>query len=987
MAISLRQYNRIYNKHLLKLLKDGVIPTFDEVVTSAGQELPNTADQAGPIYKYKPQVANGVFDIGLYNRAVRAISDDLNTLFEELTEIDIVNVQRVLHAELFHNVHSYELSRLNRQLDALLFALQGADDNFFAAFDSFNDTTKLDSDLSTPAIISLDEGCLALPISAKGTLKIDLNHLADLVTADVTLSDPTARVTGNIPGTIFGNIFKDSTFVWGIQVESEVDAPLSISFAFTLKQEEFINRITLVGHGEKAQTAYVSLSVDAQNIKSILDYSDGVLLDNQSKTVSLDFPDTLVEYVYVTLSKDAADSTVTVDGKQKYQYIFGLKNVSIYTTGRSETATYTSKTFDFSEDLDAIGQIAISAEEKLPDNTKVDWSVGILDSDGEQIGNFLPITPQSRLDDFGIPKVVNLQDAIGNSKYFVNSSGTYTNVFNFNSIDFFSIVSLTSEPIFGSAVLYRGQRSWLRDSKGNFNAVSTKDNFAPFSRGPTQNLYTIKQEVATIKTVANNANKRVVLVSHPPLYRDNSGYSLIPPQGVNVDKDTSPSYAILSATLGSGPVAKQKAGVTFAGGDENLGQPNIFYQKKGDVVIQEVVVTAFGNYSVGQVLQEFVDGRDFIVDLSTDGSPTGKILLTTGSPLAATPVFTPNTQYVIKYTINPDVTRYISSITNNQIFFEIAATNVNVMTNESIIVRYRYVPKDIIKSSIKVKGSFGVAGEAVIFRQGFDYIFDTTTSTIQKLTTGQITGDVYVDFKFNENTSQVHQFFVWAFVSDPAGIEIKPQSVGLGSLDNQNTLNADTQAGEQFSANIPGIGLVELTNATQWPKMKGWVQFIVKSIPPENLASTSQVALIDQIITLKDRQASYIFVQGGKYFTNLTAFREPMTQVSLPFLKTNVLKNDHRFFAVREVLSTSDPVYQVVVNFEPNTTDELYAKSIDTVNGTVAAHSEEWRIDWRSIESQDSYRKLIVRAVLTRSKSVDGNVTPKVYNYYLKVSP
>lgn len=271
MAISLRQYNRIYNKHLLKLLKDGVIPTFDEVVTSAGQELPNTADQAGPIYKYKPQVANGVFDIGLYNRAVRAISDDLNTLFEELTEIDIVNVQRVLHAELFHNVHSYELSRLNRQLDALLFALQGADDNFFAAFDSFNDTTKLDSDLSTPAIISLDEGCLALPISAKGTLKIDLNHLADLVTADVTLSDPTARVTGNIPGTIFGNIFKDSTFVWGIQVESEVDAPLSISFAFTLKQEEFINRITLVGHGEKAQTAYVSLSVDAQNIKSILD--------------------------------------------------------------------------------------------------------------------------------------------------------------------------------------------------------------------------------------------------------------------------------------------------------------------------------------------------------------------------------------------------------------------------------------------------------------------------------------------------------------------------------------------------------------------------------------------------------------------------------------------------------------------------------------------------------------------------------------------
>jgi hypothetical protein len=536
--------------------------------------------------------------------------------------------------------------------------------------------------------------------------------------------------------------------------------------------------------------------------------------------------------------------------------------------------------------------------------------------------------------------------------------------------------------------LFRGQRAWSRDTQGSFDTLSVKDNFIPFSKGNTQKLYNTVQEVVTIRSVQSVSDQRVALVSNAPLYTDSGPYTLIPSAGINTIKDTAPIYAIYNVNLSAGNTSAQKTNVSFSSGSVDLGQPNILYKAKGDILVQEIVTTGFGQVSVGTIVKEFVDGTDYIVELNADSTPTGRILAIAGSTLLSSPQYSPNSQYVITYTIDADVTRFVSNIINNQIFFTISATNSNVLTDVTAIIKYRYVPTDIIKSSVKVKAGFGSSGEDRIFKQGADYIFDSSNSTIQKLSTGSIANDqdVFVDYQYNDTTANLEQFFLWAYVSDPNGINILVKTLGSGTLNNQNTLQPDTALGEQLYASVPSIGLVKLTSAVEWPIMKGWVQFIVKSRSPESVQNTSSQALIDQVIRLQDNQNNYIFVSGGRYFNELTGIREPLKQVSLPFLKTNVLKNDRSNFAIREILVGNTLQYQVITNFAPGSTNDLYTYAVDSNTGNIIKNSEEWKLLWSSADSQDAFKKVVVKASLNRLSSINGNITPKVFNYYLKVA-
>jgi hypothetical protein len=221
VTVSIRQYQKVYNKVLLTILKEGRVPTFDEVVQTAGDFLPDPGEPIQPTYKYIPQLRNQVFDINIYNEAVERIKTDLEVLFEENTFIGINNIQRVLHANLFHNVYSFETKRLNKQLDSLLFSLEGAEDNFFADFDTFNNLSKTNIQESTEGVVDTQEEALALPISAQGTFKVDLSSLYDLNKANINFKPSTLVPKDNIPGTIYGNAFKDTATSWGIVYENQ----------------------------------------------------------------------------------------------------------------------------------------------------------------------------------------------------------------------------------------------------------------------------------------------------------------------------------------------------------------------------------------------------------------------------------------------------------------------------------------------------------------------------------------------------------------------------------------------------------------------------------------------------------------------------------------------------------------------------------------------------------------------------------------------
>ena len=979
MTIILRQYKKVYDRTLLEFLKNGSVPSHEDIVARAGTDLPDISTSFKPVFKFRPQTKSAVFDINLHNKSVKDIKLDLDVLFEELGDVQQNSLQRLLNAELFHGVHTHELKRLDKQLDALLFAIDGGDENFFAEFESFDDLTKTDQVISTPGVVDLSEGAAALPISLKGSFKIDTSHLNSLATSKVTLDKDDAIVVGNIPGTKYGNVFADSVQAWAIECLADVDRPLELTFTFALSSEEFINRITVLPHSVKQQNCKISTSVDNINKKNLKDYAEGIQLKSQYNEASYDFTDRLVEFIHIKLTKMSADTQV--DGK--FQYIFGLKNISIFTTGREEQAQYQSKAFDFSGSLSAIGKVGIVATESLPQNTTIDWSIGLLDSSDSLVGTMMPITPQGRPAASGPPKTIFLQDVLTNSKYFSTGTGDALNILTSQNIDFYNLQTIDTEPVFGTAALYRGNGMWLRDQSQAVNPVLVKDNYTPFSKGDTQQLYKVSQQI--VNASLSTSTDSVVVLDKAPLYDTNKGHTLIPQVGINPEGNTDPTYAVYKATLSSPTTEITLQSKSFSlGAQLDLGVKNIVYSGPGDIVITNETDT-----------KVYQDGYDYIVDLDDDGNPTGIIVALQPSVndpgLPKDLGVTPFPSVSIKYTVDPDLTRFVTKITGKQIFFDL---NVNNLPGSQIVIKYRHISEGIIKSSIKVKGFYGAAGNAQIFTQGKDYIYDATTSQVQRLTTGAISPgtNVYVDYKFNDLSEELDQFFLWVNVGDKKTVNINLQKTTSTDLSVQNNLKADVALEEQLLAQIPGIGLIDLTDAVTWPEMTGWVQFVVRSIPPEDLLKTSKEPLVHQVMKLKDEQGNFVFVEGGKYFGELTAIREPLTQVGFNYLKTNVLKGDDNKFAIKTLALDAGNQYQVVVNFAPNTSTKLYQYG-PVGTGTVEGGpdglypiDENWRLIWTTKEiNTEAATKVIVAATLSRTPEASGgNITPKAYDYIVK---
>lgn len=968
MSLSLKQYDKVYNYFLLQLLKKGKVPSFEEVTSLAGDMLPDPTNPDTSIYKYKPQLPDSVFDHKRYNKSIDEINFDLEVLFETLKDIRLKNINKLLYYEYIYSINKYYLNKINKNLDSLLFTLSAADENFFASFDTFSDLTGTDLDLSTKSIVDTHEGVLSLPISLKGSYKLDLSHLYSVQSVNIEYNKDNFVLKSDLPESSFGNIFKDNISPWGVLLESKQNLPCTISFTFSLNKEEFINRITLIHFGEKKQKVKVSLSVDNVNKKTPVEYSDGVIIDDQSKIVSLDFTDILAEFVHIEITKDESDSLATQNNEEIYEYMFGLKNLSLFITGREKEATFYSKEIDFSKELDSIGKVAITATESLPENTNINWEIAVANSSTSS--EFVPITPQNRTISTGLSKELIIQDITSLSKYFISNS-IIPIIETYQNIQFYKIENIIAEPVFGTAKLYRGYKSWYRDQSDSITPITVKDNFISFSKNDIQYLYVTKTEVSKIEKTSSD--KGVVVLLNIPLY-DSSQSSLVPNKNINVDNDIAPNYAIYKAQLNltTNNLSYSKT-LTTTDGIYNIGISTVFYKNKKDIAVKGLV---------GQNEVLYTDGVDYIVELDDNSYPTGKIKTLPLGALATNP------SIIVTYKIDTDLLRFITTIKGSQIEFNL---NPATLPTSQIIIKYRYVPSNILKASVKAKAFYGTLGNEKIFNQGIDFVFDSEKGSIQRLSTGGIEPetDLYVDFKYNETINDIDQFYVWAYIPGIQDVIIKTKTKAGVTNAFESVLAPYTASGEGLFVNVPGVGLVDITTSIEWPPMKGWVQFIVKSIPPESLLGKPIIPLIHQVITLKDVNNNYIFIQDGNYFSELTAIREPLIQVSYQYLKTNVLKSDDKYFALKQQAINS-PFHDIVTNFKPNTNNKLYSFSpIGTSNTTfngVYKINEEWKIVYNSKNtSKNKYNKVKVKAILTRKETATDNVTPKVFDYIIKV--
>jgi hypothetical protein len=1033
MGIFEKQYSKIISEELLRYFLEGKVPDIDII----GERISKVLAKDGDVtFQYFSQPSKSTFQIEQYNNALRQIKFDIDLFQEELLDLFGQSLKRVNFAELYYNINSHELRNLKSRLEAILFTIENADYYFSGAFDNFSDSSKTDLKKSTPSVLDIKEGVLALPIGGRNTKRISMLHLSNYdswkVSTDV---DPTIIDTESAVGdTRFGDMFTDVNAAWSYEIVTKESVPVSVQFIIPIagapeeEVEVFLNRLEISPHSLGKQVIKIRLSNDNVNYFSPAGYEAGITVGDASRTYAIDFETTLVQYAEITITKDRPDEVVPTADGNRYQYVFGLKSFAAFTVGRAQRATYYSKPFSFNE-TNSITKISIASNYlKLP-GTTIKYSVALSDSEGNPQTNFFPINPVGGQTTSGATEVITLKNSNYKSERFSVGLDKTISDLQYGSVfrgrRFYKIKDqINPSPIFNTVELYRGFNGWGRDSSTAFTAITVPDCYLDFTTVDAQKLYTLRRETAafdvdyydyyiqyTGPTPLGNPPTNIyqqprrrtkITLTRTPYYDQSSGHLLRRPLSVQGISDPTPNYAIYSVKHVK-PAQRLRTSFNMSSGVYPEGNINT------NPVIFNIPVTNFVIASTDPANLPTLEARAFIpnaqpftlvlgldYDIETytvDGvsKPTGRILIKHHAASLLRPVnlpspYTPTVGHSLDFTYTPeeDITHKVISINGNEIVIDYT----EVPIGDVIEVTYRYTiesPNEIIRKSVRVYDKPFSDPTSKLLLEGTDYTLNGSNGLIRRLSTGGIAanGSVHVSFDFKNAELGTERFYTWCRIDDPAGVEIR---FDLDDNLKKNRLQVDNEFNEKLY--ISGsFGLIDLTEAAGTPLLPpGWVQFIVVSKNP-SFNSRYKSNLINQVIQLRDSNRKKIFREGNRYFSSVVAYKEPLTQKTLNHLKVNTLATDFESFAIDETIRDNPTL---VVNFLPNSQIDLYnysATEDDAQEGNPIRVPETYNITWYYVNTttEEIDNNVIVRIDLERGSEAGGSITPKVFDYQLRV--
>lgn len=996
MSISERQYTKILSEELLKYLLEGKVPDTTEIANKVSAALSKNGNVT---YRYFPQPNKDTFQIDQYNNALKQIKFDIDTFQEELLDMFADSVKRINYADLYHKIHSYELNNLQSKLEAILFSIENADYYFLNAYDNFTDNSKIDTEQSTVEVLNVSEHLLHLPYGSRSTKRISTSHLIEYPSWSVNIVTPESSVVytkRDIAGSKFGSIFTDSLEAWNYEVLTTQNVPVSIEFAFPLagaaeeELEVFVNRFEILSQSIANQNVKLEVSTDNVNYLAPLGYEQGINMLDSNRTYAMDFETNLVQYVKITLTKRNADQTVTIktgegNNKEFFQYVFGLKSIAAFTTGRVLNATYTSKPFSFDGNTN-ISKISIKSDYIKPQGTDLSYSIALTEADGTLATDYIPINPVGTQLKASALNTITFENNLSKSQRFsVNLSSTkenlsygssYRNRYLYKILD-----DLNPSPIFNGIELTRGYGAWARDTTTKYNNITVPDCYLNFSYSETESLYSLKTESCTFEKIISSVYPlHYLLPPHPtqgatidfPLKRDikltlsqnpyfdlSKGHLIRPSYNTNGAPVSSPNYAIhkvkhLQATKQTtidfieshfyyGTAPNVSIFIT-------LPVTNFLINSNNQSLLPKFKVRIFNAYNLVAGLPAYVplttpiditliEGTDYTIETTLVDNipmPTGRLKLLPHSG---------NTQFLnivpagsiaggISWQAGYLLPRCTFTMTYTP---EIDITHkIESLEGRVVTLGYCDIPQS---DAIEVTYRYLVTSPDEIIRSSILVYDKPSTVTSRSLY------QEGVDYLVNASTNVIRRiesgnisstggvYIEYKFKSADINMEIfttwckidNPSGTqirfDLESLVKKNRLVVDSVKGEALYVSGP-FGLVDITNAAGTPSMPpGWVQFIVKSKNP-SINSAYKSNLIDQVIQLRDVNRQKIFKEGNIYFSSILAYRNLMIERTLNHLKVNTLASDNQSFAIDDI--TNPDKSTVVVNFFPNNTNDLY---------------------------------------------------------------
>lgn len=983
-----RQYKNLLAQELLRYLLEGRLPSVNEI---ANRLLSALGKDGKVTYQYIGQPSNSQFQVPIYNKSLKRIKFDIDIFQEELLDLFKDLNKRISYADLFYKTNNYQLKKLKSELLSLLFSMSNTDFYFLNAYDNFTDSSKLDINSSTDGIINLSERCIQIPSIKTEIKRVNTGHLYKYDDWPVTLVRPLAVISAQtVVGTSFSNMFRDNINSWVYEVKSNTKEPVEIKFKFPIggeassEAEIFVNRIELIP-AIGNQKVKVRVSTDDVNYLPISGYEDYVKLESSDTVYALDFETNLVQYIEVSILKESLDEEISLNGSKVSQYLFGLKSISLFTTGRGTSGRYQSKPFVFDNSEGIISTISLQADHFIPSGTNILYYVGV-DKGEDTI--FLPINPVGLSTKNGVPETIVLNGVSKYNKKFssdLSGAGASTQYGSpFQGKTFYRIgPSLNPKPVFGSVSLFRGYKHWYRDKSSRFENIDIIDTYVSFNISDIEGIYSTYQEAVSFSNrTTNGLRSSILTTSKFPYYDSTKGHQLKPPTGVDPLKDPTPNYSIYKVIYNTDSVRQTKTLVLGNSLTQNL-PTTAFIMQSVDPAQTPILATSTGvTYVLG------VDYEFETEEIGGISKPTGRFIIPEGSAFLNSQgqIAVPNLLLRFTYTTDPDITHKVVKIQDNFI----TLNNCVVAPSDNVTVLYRFIPKgndEIVHASIRVSDQPSKVSTRKFYTEGVDYSIDSNSGLIQRIPSGSIPPGnfVYIDFRYRNSIPGVNTFTTWVYVSNENGVRINFE---LDPTSKKNKLIVDFEKGEALYINGPG-GIIDITRAIVTPSIgPGWVQIVCRSKDPDSNV-LFRTNLIDQVIQLKDSYKKRIFKEGGSYFSNIVAFREPMIQKTLNHLRVNTLRSNHEFFAIDDF---TDPERNyIVVNYNPNTTEELYNRipsADEDLDDRPEQIGEIYYVEWNSKNNDDQNidNDIVVRIDLQRNPSIDEGLTPKVFSYQVRAS-
>lgn len=983
MGILERQIQKKLEEATMKLLREGRVPDVRRVSMEIA-EFVAKAD-GGPTMRPRYQPRRTQWNINDTNRVLKDVRFDLEVCFEEMIDQVGKLLSRFSLVELTYQAQRYELDALLSLLKNLAFTTKNLEDNFYGVFDTFDDLSKVDQAKTTRDAVDLNEGVVLLPATHTTGDKVNLSHLFTRQSWPISVMAPDeplvprdrptggvapppgamekpSPVVGNTPATIvqsepipgewFGNAFSDMVSTWRHVVTTSNGLGCAIQFTVPLTAQNSdsvsISRIFLHPGSTVQQEVSVLHSFDGVNYVKFTGVPETVTMQT-GRATTIDFETTRTRFVRF---KVALPSPTTQDA-QSFSYIFGFRNISFFKLGRVQEAEFVSKALTATAMNKAIDKVAISTIEDIPNNCDISWYVAPADSKGQPRNDlWRPINPVNKVPLDGIPQVVKFSES-ATKRIDLPAQSTYPVHETVRGVDFYRLTTtkLTDSPLVRQVFLYRGENAWWRNVQREIQTRQTRDVFVDFNSGDVQNLYIIKTETAQSSSNRTIEDQVLTTLTLSDTIDYNPATMLqIPDQNIDPEVDQRPRYAVYKVLRFRDRMTISGESVTLTGDVfATLANPGIVGSGVGRPVVT--------NFSTSVT---YTEGIDYILEQDADTSRlTGKIKRVGSGNISSGSVVK------VTYELESDVTHLVSGIGSpNKVFLTGDMGNV---ADQHFQVTYRVIPKnpdnEIKKATVHVTSQYG-ANEGETYEEGRDYLIDTARGTITRVPSGNINTSlvVFVDFRYEETPRDVDTFSTWVYVErrDPFIIEINP-------------LTVDLEAGEMVM--IDGI---EINGSSVFPELAfGWHQVLVKSKRPE----VFEDAAIKRMAKLTDRNGDPVFVAGGPFFSRMTANRIPLIQKDYTQLTRATGRYDHNYFAIDDD--------NVIVNFKPGDTEEVYLYGMRFVNGILTASTwpEQFRLEYSyPVATSEPVRAILIKAVLNRGGNTDGGLTPKIHEYHARLA-